>query len=360
MSLIEKALDAMIFGKKTITSPIFLKDFEKENQQLKDLIELSKKVPADKKEYIDRDIAYLKQGLDGEQNVCYELKNSFVPMLCLHDIRLEYNDYVAQLDFVVITNKFIYVLETKKLNGDIEITADGDFIRIFKTNGGKIIKKEGIYSPISQNERHINILREMLVKAGLIKVLPVKSAVIIANPKTIINKTKCPKSIQNSLYKYDQIANLLKRELSDKKNDLDNLEKFMYAIADFLILNNKPITIDYLSKYSLNENTSISTNTKEEAAAAAVKEEIKETKVEKLAPQSTKPELDLFESLRQYRLKVSREEGIKPYFIYNNEELDLLVQAKPKTKEQLMRVKGFGEKKVEKYGDAVLSIINVK
>ncbi len=48
--------------------------------------------------------------------------------MCLRDIRLEYQDYVAQLDFVVISNKFICILETKKLNGDIEITRDGDFI----------------------------------------------------------------------------------------------------------------------------------------------------------------------------------------------------------------------------------------
>jgi hypothetical protein len=54
--------------------------------------------------------------------VYFELKNSFIPMLCLHDIRLEYNDYIAQFDFILITCKFIYVLETKKLNGDIEIT----------------------------------------------------------------------------------------------------------------------------------------------------------------------------------------------------------------------------------------------
>jgi len=40
---------------------------------------------------IDRDIVLLKYGLDGENNVSYELKNSFIPMLCLHDIRLQAN-----------------------------------------------------------------------------------------------------------------------------------------------------------------------------------------------------------------------------------------------------------------------------
>lgn len=123
------------------------------------LIGLSCKITSNKKNYIDRDISLLKQGLAGEQNVYYELKNSFLPILCLHDIRLEYEDHTAQLDFVVISHKSIYILETKKLNGDIEINSDDDFIRIIKNNFGKVVKKEGMYSPTSQNQRHVNILR---------------------------------------------------------------------------------------------------------------------------------------------------------------------------------------------------------
>jgi len=199
MAFIDKAVYALINGKKNIKEPIFMKEFDRENQQLKDLIELSSKVTSDKKELINRDIAFLKQGIEGEQNVAFEIKNSFIPMLILHDIRIEYNDYAAQMDFILITHQFIYVLETKKLNGDIEITADGDFIRCFKNSYGKVIRKEGIYSPISQNTRHVTILREMLIKNGLIKNFPIRSAVVIANPRTIINKTKCPKSIQAQL-----------------------------------------------------------------------------------------------------------------------------------------------------------------
>jgi hypothetical protein len=96
----------------------------------------------DKKEIIERDILLLKHGLSGEQNVHYELKNSFIPMLCLHDVRIEYLDYTAQLDFVLITRKFICVLETKTLSGDIEITNGGDFIRLIKGHSGRIFKKK--------------------------------------------------------------------------------------------------------------------------------------------------------------------------------------------------------------------------
>jgi hypothetical protein len=362
MSILEKAAYALINGKRTIDRPIFIKEFENENEQLLDLIELSSKVGVNKKEIIDRDITLLKQGLDGEQNVYFELKNSFIPMLCLHDIRLEYDSYVAQLDFVIITNKFIYVLETKKLNGDIEITKDGDFIRTIKSYSGKVIKKEGIYSPISQNERHINILKEILLKEKLIRTTPIKSAVILANPKTILNKTNCPKSIQNNIYKYDQLTTLLKKELNDKTNDKNVLEKYSYEIADYLLKNNKPLKINYAAKYSLDEvviskEEELQKQDELQCENKLIKEELKN---EIPVPKVSVDGQELYELLRQFRLKASREEGIKPYFIFNNQELDALILAMPKSREELTQVKGFGDKKIEKYGDEILSILNSK
>lgn len=102
-----------------------------ENQQLTDLEELYEKVAnSEKKELIEKDIMFLKQGLAGENTVYYELKNSFLPMLCLYDIRIQHGDYVLQLDFGVITNRFMAILETRKLNGEITINSDSDFIRI--------------------------------------------------------------------------------------------------------------------------------------------------------------------------------------------------------------------------------------
>ncbi len=137
MSLLEKGLYRMFNGKRTINSTIFLKEFEEENTQLKELIELSQKVSGECKEKIDKDIILLKEGLKGEQNVYFQIKNSFIPMLALHDIRLEYEEYTAQFDFILITKKCIYVLETKKLSGNIEINEDGDFIRTIRTKQGK-------------------------------------------------------------------------------------------------------------------------------------------------------------------------------------------------------------------------------
>jgi superfamily II DNA helicase RecQ len=238
-----------------------------------------------------------------------------------------------------------------------------------------------MYSPISQNERHVNILKELLLKEKIIKYLPVKSAVIIANPKTILNKRFCPKAISNNIVKYDQISNLLKKDLADTKNDMNLLEKSQYKIAEFLVENNKPITFNYEGKYSLTSSD------------YETKESVKETSIEAQKPKSTykpytkdtsytkaktekptytsynkeaskpvetpkpAPSIDLYDSLKKYRLDTSRKEGIKPYFVFNNKQLDELVEVKPKTTNELLGISGFGEKTVEKYGQDIIGII---
>lgn len=71
-------------------------------------------------------------------------------------------------------------------------------------------------------------------------------------------------------------------------------------------------------------------------------------------------EVDLNLALKKYRLDVSKAEGLKPYMVFTDKELDGLLEMKPRNKEQLMKVKGFAEKKVAKYGDEILRIFNAK
>ena len=68
-------------------------------------------------------------------------------------------------------------------------------------------------------------------------------------------------------------------------------------------------------------------------------------------------ETDIFKELKAYRLYKSREEKIKPYFIYNDNQLKDLISKMPRNKEELQTVAGFGEVKANKYGDEILEII---
>ena len=363
-----------IFGlNKTITKPIFTKDFSNGTTQLKDLEDLICRLKdGEKKDLIERDIMLQKYGMAGENNVYYELKNSFMPMLCLHDVRIKHEDYTAQLDFVVITNKFLAILETKQLNGNITVNRDGDFIRTIRTSRGREFK-EGIYSPITQNTRHLKIVKDMLSQKLNIDNMPLKSLVVIANPKALINKDRCPNDIKYSLYKCDQVIKQLEKLHGDKKNEYDLDEKRMYAIADLFLITDTPIHFDNRAKYNLQEEDYCKTNNDVKITAEVIHEIVSNNvivkpeiikavvkdKFEAVPKQFTTKDVKLLtDELKKYRLETSKLENIPAYYVFNNSEMESLIQVSPVTLKMLSEVKGFGPKKIEKYGEGIIRILN--
>ena len=66
---------------------------------------------------------------------------------------------------------------------------------------------------------------------------------------------------------------------------------------------------------------------------------------------------ELREELRMKRLSIAEAKNVPPYFLFNNETLDSLVEHLPSNKDELLTVKGFGQKKCEYYGPIFLPII---
>lgn len=66
-------------------------------------------------------------------------------------------------------------------------------------------------------------------------------------------------------------------------------------------------------------------------------------------------EKELFETLRKMRLRISKEEGMKPYWIFGNSTLTEIVQFKPRNKNQLLGLKGIGQKKVDWFGQEIIN-----
>lgn len=70
------------------------------------------------------------------------------------------------------------------------------------------------------------------------------------------------------------------------------------------------------------------------------------------------PEEELrYEDLRIWRNERAIQEGLAPYMIAHNTWLKLMVKMPARTVEDLLRVKGFGERRTAKYGDEILSIL---
>jgi ATP-dependent DNA helicase RecQ len=63
---------------------------------------------------------------------------------------------------------------------------------------------------------------------------------------------------------------------------------------------------------------------------------------------------EIFEQLRQYRLKLAKDQDVPPYIIFSDRTLMELVLEKPSNLEELRRVYGVGKQKLARYGQLFL------
>ena len=223
---------------------------------LEKLEELLPEAEDEVKEKIQREIAVTKAGIAGEDNILFELKNSNMDLVVLHDIYIETEDgQSAQIDFVVVAPKITYLIECKNLYGNIEINAKGDFIRNMQY-GGKW-HKEGIYSPITQNVRHMEILKEccaekknLIMGFGFRKFFDnfYKSLIVLANPKTVVNDRYAPKEIKNQVLRADQLVAVIKKMEADS-GEIASSKKQMKDRAESLLSKTSEKRKDYVEKY---------------------------------------------------------------------------------------------------------------
>ncbi len=232
-----------------------LKESSNAKEYLAKLEELQKTVSKDSPLHkkIDNEISIVKAGIIGEENILFELKNSGMDLVVLHDICLvDADGNSAQIDFIVLTPYVRVFIECKNLFGDIEITNNGEFIRTIAYGGKKY--QEGLYSPITQNERHMlvfkNCLTEdktLIMRLGIEKCFNHwnRSLVVLANPKTILNDQHAPKDIKSKVIRADQLIKTLKAyKASSKFNQKELLEDGEHILA----MNHKDRK-DYLERF---------------------------------------------------------------------------------------------------------------
>lgn len=333
--------------------------FLKENSEAEEFIEkmqiLSEKADGEIKAEIEKQIKIAKYGLQGEKAIAFELRNSGIDMYVLHDIYLEAGDLSAQIDYLLVTRKHIYVIECKNLIGNIEIDNAGNFIRTYELSGKKI--KEGIYSPLTQNQRHLQVIKELrlntktniLTRAIFEKNFEnnYKSLIVLANPKTCLNAKYAKKEVKEKIIRVDQLIAKVK-EMDNTSGNVSSSTEEMEEIAEVFLNANVKAHSDYAKKYEelILELENHSVNS--------------EGDLSKDANTSTEEKVldieGLTKALKKFRLECSRAEGLKPYYIFNDAQMQDLITKRPKTEKELLQVSGFGKVKVEKYGGPILEI----
>lgn len=345
---------------REIQKPIIIKECNENSPTIQQLtVLLESNDPSLDVTKIQNHLKLFSIGQTGEKSVLFELQHSMLPLLVLHDVYLEFEEYKAQLDFVIVTHKFILVLEVKKLFGNIHITEQGEFQRVI-TKNNRVVNKEGMYSPINQVERHVGILDHFLRSMGIISKCPVRHAVTFANPKTIIDIHKnAPASIRSNVIRHDQIKSFLQKELK-KESPVFMLDEPVRQIANTILEHSTEKSFtkeDYIKQ----ANTPVPPKPIPGAEKTIPKQPVTNTQSKPSAsqrrPNITSAPNNTRALLTNYRLTRSRELNIKPYHIFSNQTLDLILEHNPTTLTELLSIEGIGKKKAEEYGTDILCIL---
>lgn len=313
--------------------------FYKKDSELKVQIEILKELlEKHNNEELKHKLKICELGLYGENEIEFELKNANIGMYVLRDVNLKYNDLTAQIDYIIITPGYMYFVECKNLIGNITVNDRGEFIREYSYNGKKF--KEGIYSPIRQAERHVEVFKKMWSEKrnGLLDKLFreqrqswFKPLVVLSNSKSVLNVKYAPKELKNKIVKSDFLVEYIKNDIMKLDKALLNNQKAMYDNA-FAIMEsyNQEINRDYEEEFLKTiEELSSSSNDNEKL----------------------KNDLILFRKTR------SKEKNIPAYYVFNNEELDRLLEIKPKSIEELKNTKILTDVKVNSHGREIIKII---
>lgn len=338
-SLLER-VKLVIKDKEKLRSPVLIKEGISAQSTIDTItkdIESEKSIEVQKE--LRSKIKLLELGLYGEKSVQFELMNSFLPIHVLHDLQLQHGEWKAQYDFVVITRKFLLIIEVKNYYGNIQVTENGEFIRnVMK--GKKVVFQEGFYSPIRQIERQTEVLRTLLKEHGVIgNKTQIKQVVVFTNNKTILDLRKAKEDIRDRIVRVDGLVEYISKELK-KSSPVHLLDNRMLDISKFLKDSHKE------------EQLEKTTDTVELKLLGETVESIETPQVE-LAQNLS----GLEEALRKYRKDKAAALDVKAFYIFSNQTLDEIVAKQPTSLEQLATIRGIGDKKIEEFGEEILEVI---
>ena len=115
----------MLFKDK-LKEPVIYKG---SNKAINELNQIQEYLKTHTSKELEKKARLIQYGIEGEENILFELKNSHFPMYVLHDIYMVDHDLSAQIDYIIITPSMVYFIECKNLIGTIMIDSMGNFKR---------------------------------------------------------------------------------------------------------------------------------------------------------------------------------------------------------------------------------------
>jgi hypothetical protein len=163
----------------------------------------------------------------------------------LHDIRLPFSENFFQIDTLLITPNFIYIVEVKNIAGILFF--DPPFKQLIRKNEAK---EEGFLDPISQVKRQMHQFKRWLEKHNF-SVPPIEHMVAVSKSSTIIKADK--EYIRHVQQKVIHAEQLLDKYQSFQQTYLKKVldSKMIKKICKLILKQHQPENINILSYYQL-------------------------------------------------------------------------------------------------------------
>jgi hypothetical protein len=164
----------------------------------------------------------------------------------LHDLRLNAHDSFFQMDTLLLSPRYILNLEVKYITGTLIFDHLNQVIRV-RDDG----TEEAFKNPIYQVKRQQTHLIEWLSK-NRIPQIPVRSLVVMSNPKTIIKapptNKEVPQYITHSPYLQERIKPIDQMFTTEKLK-----KKEMNKLSKLLVSSHTPENPDLLKRFQIEE-----------------------------------------------------------------------------------------------------------
>lgn len=235
---------------------MLIKSADDKTAAANELEALYEAAPREKKAAILQELKNLRAGVRGERESAYELdfyiaKSNNVALI--HDLRLEIDGRVAQIDHVFINRLMeVYVVETKHFSEGLSINERGEFMAWY--NGRAV----GIPSPLSQNVRHLEVLKDALKLIEMPRRLgftlnPALRSLVMISKNAKISRPTDAKFDSSNVMKADQFSDWYDKAFAKNTASLAKVvsSDTIVDIANQLAAMHRPIVFNYRGKFGL-------------------------------------------------------------------------------------------------------------
>lgn len=197
-----------------------------------------------KKEIIKRNARNLRAGYNGELSLDFPLSFlSHQKYLIFHNLRIPDPNGFFQIDTLILSAKFIVIVEVKNIFGEALFDNLGQVIRKIEE------VEEGFANPIDQvNLQHFRLLTWL--RQFDFPPIPLEKIVVYSNPSTILKNVTNDKLITESVIHKEKIQTKID-EFSEMHNSACFNEKQLTELTFQLLTADTPVKADVIKKYQI-------------------------------------------------------------------------------------------------------------